>query len=293
MRLARGYDLGGCGVGTGLTSRPALPIPDPLLPFPPMPVSPLSRVAVAALLLPLAACVPRAVVPERASSPAPSVERPSRTASRSARPAPRAAETALYVVPVEGVRRETLRDSYNAGRSGGRLHRAIDISAPRGTPVVAAASGTVRQLKENNLGGITAVVVTDDGRMVHYYAHLDRYADGLYEGQPVRAGQRLGYVGTTGNAQGPHLHFAAWRIADPQRFWQGEVVNPYAMLRGAEPMQVADAERPARTARPTRSPVDDQVRAAATGRRPAESRPVARPAPARRDTTGAPPRRGW
>lgn len=260
---------------------------------------PLSRVAVAALLLPLAACAPRAVVPE--SPPAPRVERPSRTVSRTARPAPRTVETTLYVVPVEGVRRETLRDSYNAGRSGGRLHRAIDIAAPRGTPVVAATSGTVRQLKENALGGITAVVVTDDGRMAHYYAHLDGYADGLYEGQPVRAGQRLGYVGTTGNAQGAHLHFAAWRIADPNRFWQGEVVNPYAMLRGAEAMQVADAERPARTDRSARSAVDDQVRAVATGRRAAERPSAERPAPraqrpalARQDTAATPRRRtGW
>lgn len=227
----------------------------------------LSRLVLAALLLPLTACVPRTALTVCPSPAASSVDR-SVSADHADLPA---LGTTLYVVPVEGVRRETLRDSYSSG-SGGQLHRAIDIAAPRGTPVVAAAAGTVLQLRDDALGGLTAMVATDNGRLVHYYAHLDGYAYGLREGQSIRAGQRLGYVGTAGDAQGAHLHFAAWRITNPNRFWQGEIINPYPMLRG-QTARRDDAERPVRastTSRPAAGPsVEDPVRqtAAATGRR--------------------------
>ena len=247
-------------------------------------------VAVAALLL--VGCAPRAVVSDGEAPPS----RPTRTSARTGQTAP---VSAALVVPVEGVTPERLRDSYTAERSGGRMHRALDIAAPLGTPVVAAAAGTVRQMKESTLGGITAVVVTHDGRTVHYYAHLDRYADDLYEGQSVRAGQRLGYVGTTGNAQGPHLHFAAWRIADEARFWEGEVFNPFPLFH-PDPPTVADAERSsgpsARQTAPPRPPARPLARRWTTRCAPlprsAPRRPHARRR-RRRPGQSLPRRGGW
>jgi murein DD-endopeptidase MepM/ murein hydrolase activator NlpD len=141
------------------------------------------------------------------------------------------------LIPVEGVRASQLVDTYSQARAGGaRVHDAIDIMAPRGTPVTAAAAGTVEKLFfSRGGGGITAYVRSPDGQWMHYYAHLDAYAPGLHEGQRLRRGDPIGTVGSTGNAsmEGPHLHFAINRMAPNERWWQGRPINPYPLLRGA------------------------------------------------------------
>ena len=149
-------------------------------------------------------------------------------------PVPDANPGAL-VMPVDGVRPEDLVDTYASARGEGRTHDAIDIIAPRGTPVRAAAAGRVLRLFISERGGLTIYVLTGrDQRTVHYYAHLDAYVRGLTAGSPVTAGQMIGTVGDTGNAApgNTHLHFAIWHTADPADFWTGDPVNPYPLLRG-------------------------------------------------------------
>lgn len=137
------------------------------------------------------------------------------------------------MIPVEGIRPSQLRDSFHDGRSGGRTHAAIDIMAPRGTPVLAAADGTILKLHQGATGGIAIYHLDTDGRTRYYYAHLDGYAEGLREGQAVRRGEVIGYVGDTGNAApgNYHLHFSIALLDDPRRWWQGENLNPYPLLR--------------------------------------------------------------
>ena len=138
------------------------------------------------------------------------------------------------VVPVEGVGREALSDTWGQSRAGGaRTHEAIDIMAPRGTRVVAAAPGIVEKLFVSVRGGTTVYVRSADRRTIYYYAHLDGYAPGLAERQQVRAGQLLGYVGSTGDASpdGPHLHFAINLASSQEGWWQGRAINPYPLLR--------------------------------------------------------------
>jgi murein DD-endopeptidase MepM/ murein hydrolase activator NlpD len=132
------------------------------------------------------------------------------------------------MVPVAGVRPASLSDSYDAPRDGGRRHEAIDILAPRGTPVLAADDGVIVRIGTNVLGG-KVVWTTDTGQLfAYYYAHLDRHARGLREGQAVKRGAVLGYVGTTGNAppDTPHLHFQMMRMLDARRFSGGTPLNP-------------------------------------------------------------------
>ncbi len=139
-------------------------------------------------------------------------------------------------IPVAGIRTEQLTDTYTASRGGGsRVHNAIDIMAPRGTPVVAATEGTVEKLfYSHGGGGITVYVRSPDGQWLHYYAHLDSYAPGLREGQRLRRGDPIGTVGITGNASpsGPHLHYAIYRMSPGERWWQGTPINPYPQLAG-------------------------------------------------------------
>jgi murein DD-endopeptidase MepM/ murein hydrolase activator NlpD len=141
------------------------------------------------------------------------------------------------LIPVAGVRAAELRDTFSDSRSEGRIHDAIDIMAPRNAPVLAATDGRVVRLFQSAKGGITIYQLASvDEHYVFYYAHLERYADGLAEGHVARRGETIGYVGDTGNA-GPgntHLHFQIYRVADPKRFWSGENINPYALLRNSE-----------------------------------------------------------
>jgi peptidoglycan LD-endopeptidase LytH len=162
-------------------------------------------------------------------SPSPS---PAATPAQGPPPGAQASSSRL-LIPVEGVRPEQLQDTFTAARSEGRSHDAIDIIAPRGTPVLAAADGRVVKLFQSVKGGITLYQLGTDERTVYYYAHLDRYADGLGEGHFARRGETIGYVGDTGNATpgNYHLHFQVYTVADPKRFWNGDNINPYHLLR--------------------------------------------------------------
>jgi len=139
-------------------------------------------------------------------------------------------------IPVAGVKGSQLQDTFTAARAGGaRRHDAIDIMAASGTPVVAAAPGTVEKLYNSvGKGGITAYVRADDGKWVYYYAHLQEYAPGLHEGQRVARGSPIGLVGFTGDASpdGPHLHFAINQMNPGEKWWQGTPINPYPLLAG-------------------------------------------------------------
>lgn len=134
-------------------------------------------------------------------------------------------------LPIDGVNMESLKGSF-AERRGGRPHDAIDIIAPRNTPVHAVQDGTIAKLFYSKAGGNTIYQFDPNGRLVYYYAHLERYVDGLKEGQPVSRGDILGYVGTTGNAapDAPHLHFAVSVLDPGQRWWQGQAVDPYPLF---------------------------------------------------------------
>ena len=146
----------------------------------------------------------------------------------------RPASRVALVVPVAGVRASELKDTYGAPRSGGRGHKGVDIFAPRGTPVLAAAAGVVVKRDSNAVGGLAVYERDLDGRTIYYYAHLDRWRAGLKEGDLVRQGDTLGYVGSTGNVSGaPHLHFAVFVVDDPNRWWRGRDLNPYTLLRRA------------------------------------------------------------
>jgi murein DD-endopeptidase MepM/ murein hydrolase activator NlpD len=139
-------------------------------------------------------------------------------------------------IPVAGIRADQLLDTYTQARAGGRrVHDAIDIMAPHGTPVLAAAPGVVEKLfLSKGGGGITAYIRSNDGRWIYYYAHLEEYAPGLQEGQKVQRGERIGTVGSTGNASpsGPHLHFAIHQMAKGEDWHDGSPVNPYPLLAG-------------------------------------------------------------
>jgi murein DD-endopeptidase MepM/ murein hydrolase activator NlpD len=141
---------------------------------------------------------------------------------------------AKIIVPVQGVKPEQLVDTFTQARSEGRTHDAIDIMAPAGTPVLAAADGEIVKFFESEKGGITIYQISSDRKYFFYYAHLQRRADDISEKQFVKMGTVIGYVGDTGNA-GPgnfHLHFAITAVTDPKRFWDGISVNPYEILRG-------------------------------------------------------------
>lgn len=142
--------------------------------------------------------------------------------------------TRELVIPVAGVRPEQLSNTYDQAR-GARRHEAIDIMAARGTPVHAVDDGTVVKLFNSKPGGLTVYQFDREGKLSYYYAHLDRYAEGLREGMPLRRGELVGYVGVTGNAapDSPHLHFAIFRLGPEKQWWKGEPVNPYPALRRA------------------------------------------------------------
>lgn len=137
------------------------------------------------------------------------------------------------VIPVLGVKPEQLLDTFADARSEGRSHDAIDIAAPAGTPVVAALEGEVVKLFQSEKGGITIYQLSPDKKLVFYYAHLQRYSDGIHEGKYLRQGEVIGYVGDTGNAGAGnyHLHFSIATITDPKRHWDGTIINPFPLLK--------------------------------------------------------------
>lgn len=142
----------------------------------------------------------------------------------------------LLTLPVQGVDAKQLLDTFDQGRAG-RKHEALDIMAARGTPVIAVEDGRVAKLFNSKPGGLTIYQFDPGTRYAYYYAHLDRYADGLREGATVRRGQVIGYVGSTGNASpaAPHLHFAIFKLGPLKQWWTGMPVNPYHVWRGPPP----------------------------------------------------------
>ena len=139
---------------------------------------------------------------------------------------------AKLLVPVEGIPYAKLTDTFDQPRGQERHHEALDIMAPKDTPVRAAGDGKVVKLFDSKPGGITLYQFDPSEQHAYYYAHLDRYADGIKEGMQLKRGDLLGYVGATGNADpnAPHLHFAVFALTPEKQWWKGTPVNPYPML---------------------------------------------------------------
>ena len=196
-----------------IIARPAPQPPVPIaVPLPPPP---------AEVTTPAAEPSPPAIAPE---PPAPASP-PAQTSA-----APQLSRGSL-TIPVQGMAAARLADSFNEVHSGQR-HEAIDIIAPRGTPVIAAEDGRIVKLFTSKPGGLTVYQFDASEKFAYYYAHLDRYAPGLAEGQQVKRGDVLGYVGSSGNASpnAPHLHFAIFVLGAEKRWWQGTAINPYPIL---------------------------------------------------------------
>jgi len=138
------------------------------------------------------------------------------------------------LLPVAGANMAKVDDSFNEGRDGDRTHRAIDILAPRGTPILSADDGKILRMSTNALGGISMYTVDAQGRLVYYYAHMDHYNDAMSPGRTIVRGDTLGFVGTTGNApkDTPHLHFQVMRWPADGKYWNGEPIDPYEALGG-------------------------------------------------------------
>ncbi|MGY4889375.1 UNVERIFIED_CONTAM: M23 family metallopeptidase [Xanthomonas axonopodis] len=191
--------------------------------------APMAAPAAAATAAPMAASAPLSD-PAPAGMPA---------ATTPAQPPAAAAPGSDLLIPVQGIGASQLQDTFTDARSEGRVHDAIDILAPTGTPVVAVADGTVEKLFTSDRGGLTIYQFEPGGKYCYYYAHLERYADGLAEKQPIKRGQVIGYVGSTGNANpaAPHLHFEIHRLGPEKQWWKGEALNPYPVLHGDRPLQ--------------------------------------------------------
>ncbi|MEN5040390.1 M23 family metallopeptidase [Stenotrophomonas sp. TWI1149] len=151
-------------------------------------------------------------------------------------PAPTSGAAGALLLPVQGIGADQLQDTFTDARSEGRVHDAIDILAPTGTPVLAVADGTVEKLFDSVRGGLTVYQFEPSGRYCYYYAHLDRYADGLAEKKTIKRGEVIGYVGSTGNAspEAPHLHFEIHVLGPEKQWWKGESINPYPVLKGQQ-----------------------------------------------------------
>ena len=190
------------------------------------------RSAAVASAIFLAACSRARITTEPATAPVPAEASPTTDSGAIVVATPEAALAAKgLLIPVQGADPSRLRDSYTASR-GGRTHDAVDIMAPRGTPVIAADSGTILKLRQNEAGGITIYQLDHAERFVYYYAHLDRYQEGLVEGMAIQQGDVLGFVGTTGNAPKdiPHLHFQVMLYRGRGQYWGGDPINPHPYL---------------------------------------------------------------
>jgi len=167
----------------------------------------------------------------------PSVKAPAKAPSAAAPPA--AVATTGDVphgrlrMPIDGETIDALKGGFAERRNGTRPHEAVDMLAPRNTPVHAVESGTIAKLFTSKAGGLTIYQFDSTGRLCYYYAHLERYADGLKDGQAISQGEVIGYVGTTGNAPAntPHLHFAVFELSTDKRWWQGKAVDPYEVFK--------------------------------------------------------------
>jgi len=175
------------------------------------------------------------VKPTTEAEPAPVARPPAASASTKVMSADAVDELRSrgLTLPVNGIKRDDLRDTFNELRGGSRRHEALDVLAPRNTEVQAVEDGTIARLFLSDAGGITIYQFDPTSTYVYYYAHLERYADRLKEGTAVKRGQVIGYVGTTGNAprDTPHLHFAIFKLTAEKKWWQGAAIDPYSVLR--------------------------------------------------------------
>lgn len=140
------------------------------------------------------------------------------------------------LLPVQDVKPSALTDTFTQARSEGRVHDAIDIMAARGTPVLATHDGHLVKLFDSKRGGLTIYEFDPQDRVIYYYAHLDRYAPGLAEGQVLHRGDIIGFVGSTGNASAdaPHLHFEIEMLGPKKEWWHGTSINPYGRFAGQQ-----------------------------------------------------------
>lgn len=180
---------------------------------------------------------------------------PARAVPNTPSPTVTASPREAMLVPVRGVRPDQLIDTFRDERAGGaRVHEALDIPAPAGTPVIAAAPGTIERLFLSKDGGNTIYLRSNDRSAIHYYAHLQAYAPGLSEGQRVGRGQELGRVGSSGNADpaAPHLHFAVLRTTPQAEWWEpATAIDPYPMLAGGDVgWRVSEAQPRTQRSRP-------------------------------------------
>lgn len=139
------------------------------------------------------------------------------------------------IIPVRGIVRSALADTWGQARSEGRRHEGIDILAPQGTPVLAAADGRIVKFFDSVRGGVTIYEFDASERFVYYYAHLSARAANLSEGDEVRQGDVIAYVGMTGNAPVPHLHFEIQRLTPERHWWEATSLNPYPYLVAGQP----------------------------------------------------------
>jgi murein DD-endopeptidase MepM/ murein hydrolase activator NlpD len=178
----------------------------------------------------------RDVPPLSSVGTAPSTPAPSPTIGRQPQDSPEhrlgTTGTSGFQLPIEGMNLEAVKDSFNE-RRGNRPHEAVDILAARNTPVHAVGSGSIAKLFVSREGGRTIYQFDSSGRFCYYYAHLERYAEGLHDGDAVAQGQVIGYVGTSGNAppNTPHLHFAVFELGDDHKWWKGQAIDPYPLLK--------------------------------------------------------------
>lgn len=184
---------------------------------------------------PLVQAAPRKVEvkPTRKEEPAPVAPPPAATTVPALNSVVEDLRNRQLTLPVRGIKRDDLRDTFNETRGSSRRHEALDVLAPRNTPVLAVEDGKIAKLFLSDAGGITIYQFDPAEAYCYYYAHLERYAEGLKEGAPIKRGEVIGYVGTTGNAprDTPHLHFAIFKLTDDKKWWQGTAIDPYSVLR--------------------------------------------------------------
>jgi murein DD-endopeptidase MepM/ murein hydrolase activator NlpD len=194
------------------------------LPAPPAPPDP-----IAAQLPPAPKVEPILTEADLAPKPAPE---PEPQPALAALPEVNGGAPAGLLVPVEGIKASQLTDTFGQPRGKERRHEALDIMAPKGTRVLATADGKVVKLFNSKPGGLTVYQFDPSGSYAYYYAHLDRYAQGLKEGMELKRGDLVGYVGSTGNAstEAPHLHFALMQLGPEKQWWKGTAVDPYPLL---------------------------------------------------------------
>jgi len=198
---------------------------------------------------PLGAPAPAPATPAATTTQAPVATQEGVAASSASASAAGMAElrTRHIILPVADVS-GPIDDSFDAERDDGeRTHHAIDILAPRGTPILSADDGRVLRMSSNTLGGITMYTIDPDGQLVYYYAHMDHYNPEMSAGRSIVKGDTLGFVGTTGNAppNTPHLHFQVMRMPADGKYWQGEPINPFTLL--VEARMARDSVMAART----------------------------------------------